>query len=908
MRSRLAVPATASLISRDRLLAKVARARAFPLTFLSAPAGYGKTCLMAQWAEELRAHGESVSWVTLDPADNNLEGIVTCLTEALRQYDETAAAPPANLLGRASASSVNAIATHFVNVIDSLEREIWLFLDDVENLSAEPVLGLLSGLATYQPRNLRLILSGRRNPGLPFAELKGRGRLWEITREDLNFLPEEIAAFFRANNLDDLAGPDIEALSRLTEGWGAALRLVLLSLREKKADQRQAFIHSLSGRTEAITNFLAEAVFRKLPASQQKFLIETSILDRFCPALCEAVTGNTDSQKCLDELLAANLFVHGLDEEGQWYRYHVLFREFLGGKAAQDKGFDSLAAHRRAALWFSDAGIFAAALDHAFAAGDTVLGARLLDQWADVIITGRGMENIDTYFARIPDEDLRAYPKARLVQAWALMLRWQFDPARRILSETENRLAASRTGRKDDAAVALADRALHTRLMLAVFSDDVDTMWRLGQAYLAREPRDPYLKGTAQAALIQAEREQYEFSQIDTRALIAQECFDASARREIGHGFLAAIYGASKAVQGDLDEAAALYEEGLALLLRQRPADSPVAAVIGPLLADISYERDDLTEARRLLDLYLPVVGELGFVDQLVAGYRCAAAISFRDKGLKAGLSVLTKGEAIAQSKGFRRLSEALLEERLRQLLECREFARARHLADRTGLTGRPEAFHPGAPASIADQIRMMAWTRLMIADGRPDVALRALQKWTRLIESRGAFRLLVPLRLLEARAELSRGETTAARRAFRAALKHGLFAGLVRTFLDEGQGIRALLVDYAEGLAADNEAMQAYARRLLAGLDRESKSNPPALTVAAIEEDGSTPSLETLKNREFEILQLVGSGLSNRMISGSLGLTENTVKWYLKKVFAKLHVQSRSEAVMRARQHGLIR
>jgi LuxR family maltose regulon positive regulatory protein len=375
---------------------RLADVLAHPLTLISAPAGFGKTTLLAEWMHNFRfeildfgADAGAVenpkskfqppkfSWLSLDEGDNDPIRFWSYMATGFESACQGAGKPLLEALQAAQPLPIEAMLTLLINGLAQTQQEIVLLLDDYHAIHSQPIHEGVQFLVQHQPPNVHLILLTRRDPPLPLARWRVRGRLLELRAADLRFTQEEAAAFF--NQMMDLAlsAEQIAVLEARTEGWIAGLQLAALSM---KGDSDFAgFINAFTGSNRYVLDYLVDEVFQRLPAATQTFLLRTSLLNRLHAALCNVLTERNDSHALLLQLERENLFLVALDEDRTWWRYHGLFADVLRSRLQETQPELAPVLHRRAAEWYVQRGWLPNAIHHAFAAGDLTLVAGLIE-------------------------------------------------------------------------------------------------------------------------------------------------------------------------------------------------------------------------------------------------------------------------------------------------------------------------------------------------------------------------------------------------------------------------------------------------------------------------------------------------------------------------------------------------
>jgi LuxR family transcriptional regulator, maltose regulon positive regulatory protein len=364
--TKLHIPrARRGLVPRPRLAGRLTEALAGELTVVCAPAGFGKTALLADWA---RRSGRPVAWLSLDAGDNDPVRFWRHVAAALGGVREGVGQRLAPLLGPLAPRSFEAVVTTLVNELAAAPDELVLVLDDYHLIESPAVHESVMFLLGHLPAGLRLAVACRADPPLPLARLRARGQLAELRADQLRFTLEEAAALLREATGPDLPDDAVGALEARSEGWVAGLQLAALSLRGR--EDVAGFVAAFSGSHRYVLDYLAEEVLDRQPEPVRTFLLETSVLDRLCGPLCDAVTGRADGQRLLEAVDRANLFLTPLDDVRGWYRYHHLFADLLRVRLAQEQPERPPVLHRAAAAWHEQHGLADDAIRHALAAGD----------------------------------------------------------------------------------------------------------------------------------------------------------------------------------------------------------------------------------------------------------------------------------------------------------------------------------------------------------------------------------------------------------------------------------------------------------------------------------------------------------------------------------------------------------
>jgi LuxR family maltose regulon positive regulatory protein len=878
VRTKLDPPlSTGDLLVRPGLLQKLQDAVHARLTLLQSPAGYGKTSLLKQWFHALRDSRSHVGWLSVDAADRD----------------------PARLLAYLSAavSPAGVPAAH--------SQPLYLFIDDIHLLAAAP-LAALCQFIDHSPSSLHFIVASRFIPDMPLARMRARGQLLELGVDELKFTPVETQRVVANITDHELTESELAMLQARTEGWITGIKLASAMLTKDVTAARM--LAGFTGNRRAVSDFFAEEVLAALPKEICEFLLQTSVLERLCPTLCNAVTGRENGRQVLNYIEQSGLFVMPLDDERNWYRYHPLFAEFLHRRRLDEHAGTDRELHLSASRWFWTRESPVEAIDHALQGGDPQRAADLLEQRSeDMTYTGK-LQLVCQLAARIPDEILHRCPRTLLCCAWMLTLNLRLDEVRRILEIVKSALLAHESAQDlpADELRSLKYLLLHREMVLAVAEDDAARVEQQCRHLLEAFPdqRHPYLVGTINAQLLYALREQYQLADLDrltatAQGILARSCYSFASIA------LQASVGPSLFFAGRSDAALRALEKGLSESMRFGEPNSPLAALPALPMSEVLYERNDLDRAEELLAASLPCANELGFVDHLMPGYITSARIKHARGDLTGAQQILDEGMGVAMARRLERLRLAIVAERVKFLLQDGHPEQAVRFARSAGIPQSCEHLLPKRGVTTGDEWRAAAWFRIALSEGRMQEALSVGKHWRNFCAARGAIRSLIRWDLLLAQALFISTDVRAAQRALREAIAHGAASRAIRSFIDEGSIIRTLLASTYE---ADLDVMHptdAFAAELLETFNALSKRKH---SLYAVPNRAAPEGLYgKLSVKEREILALVSTGMRNREVATKLGMTEGSVKWYMQQVYDKVGTRRRLQAVERARQFGVI-
>lgn len=887
------------LVPRARLHEWLTAAEHARLVLVRAPAGFGKTTLMLQWMHHLQAAETATAWLGLSEADNDTGRFLTYLAGALRQIDPSLDPGPTGDAFGNEASTASLL--NLLEWVASRDVPFALFLDEFEIIRNPAVHDIVRQTLHHLPEGSLVLIATRELPQIGVGRLRALRQLVDIGLEDLRFSPDETARFLRHADRLVLDDEDLYRLQRCTEGWVAGLQLAALALTGR--EDGKAFIRSLTGSHAHIADYLAEDVLARQPEEVRDFLLKTSILERLCGPLCDAVTDRTDGYEMLAHLERANLFLVPLDDERRWYRYHNLFAQFL--RSRLDRGVRELVAalHRSAAAWLSAQGVSVGAAAHLLAAGDTDEAARLMAGCArDLVKLGR-VRTVSEWVEALPAEALNRHPDLRLAYCWALC-------ARRCYAEAIANLdALPGPGQQESLDPAAHDELLALRPTILLFEGRIE---ECHQAAVANLPNvssfGTFGYGVLQNVLAFCLTTSGQFDE-------AESLLHHALRSHVKAGTMfATVYakcfqGWGQMVQGRLGSALEHYRLALARAREASPGYSVPGALAATFLADALYERDELDEAERLLSEHFAFIPEGSTLDIVLLAYLTLTRIRFARGQEAEALHLLEEAEAMGRDRGAARVAATVRLERVRLALQKGDLAAAeatfRTTDDRPvwqTLKGRClPANDPESP--------QVSRLRLQVRRGEAHTALAGLRSELSRAKASGRHRQALKLRVLTAQALDASGEKRAALRALGEAVQLSAPEGFVRTFVDEGPGVAQLLGELGHaGCAAashDGYPSPSYIRQLLARFGSGASATSP-------EDDAGQGGLESaptedLTDREISILQMLARGLSNQSLADHLFVSVPTVKFHLHNINRKLGATNRTEAVAKARRLHLI-
>jgi LuxR family maltose regulon positive regulatory protein len=871
-------------VERPRIAALVEAVDASRVTTVCAPAGYGKTTAILQITDALAKRGRGILWLAARAGIGNLAQF----TEALK-----AAASVAGIDLPAASSDTSPTEMLAVLATRQAARPV-LVMDDAQLLPAD-VLTLVTQIVASARDALTTIISSRSRLTIPIARLRSLGYLQEIGPDDLRFTLAEAAEFVAKNGHGPVDSALLQRLVDDTRGWPAGIVLASGIVRAEWGDGSPIRPSALRREFES---YFDEEVMSLQSREVRDFLVSTAVIEDLTPPACAAVTGQDDSRRMLEQVEQMGLFLERVDLERTSYRYHPLFREMILRRMQDRDPARAMELHRRASRYFASEGDAMLALDHAELSRDPEFLADQLDALAETLTYAGYLYRIDALATGMSCEVLASRPSLLLALAWRRIRSLAFASAEALIVAAETYL---RDQEESDAMPAwraghLARTVRHRRIMLDAARDDMPRVERAAEALVAELGDDqPYLSCTLLAQLMAARRELYHFH--DMLKL------EAETRRALGRpgsSFASIALKASVAptllVQGKIEPAETMLEEALSLARSIQGDGSGLSALPAMPLAELYYDRGEMDRARELVDTHLPLVRQWGFVDQLAAGHIVHARLMAVAGDSAGALKALDEAHLIAIECGLDRLRAYVVGEQVRMLVRGGEQQAAEAAFRAGGLVPDSEPYPTLHPTRRHESVAI-AWLRLEMQNHRLVRARKVAKRWSEFVRRTGAIRSSIAFELLLAEIAVLEGDRSEARRAMREAVSLAAPRGWSQIFFDEGNAIGSLLVEaYGEGPALDSTTDR-FAAHLVAVFSG----------VPVVEPEDEYGLGSRLVNRELEILRMVGGGLRNREIGNRLGLTEGTVKWYMQQIYDKLGVRRRPQAVMRARQLGIL-
>jgi LuxR family transcriptional regulator, maltose regulon positive regulatory protein len=891
------------LLSRPRLLRTLTEATQRVLVLVCTPAGFGKTSLLASWAQSSR---RPVAWLSLDHGDNDPVRFWHYLAAALQRGQDQLSDREAGLLPGPNPSSPEGLVAALTQQLAGLPEGLVLVLDDYHVIDSEPIHQALALLLTYAPEGFHLVIASRADPPLPLARLRARGQLAELRVHDLRFTAEETSALLREAWGLELADESVAVLETRTEGWAAGLQLVALSLRGRS--DPAGFVQAFTGAHRFVLDYLSEEVLDRQPERLRRFLLESSILDRLGAPVCEAITGRTDAEELLAEAERANLFLVPLDEERRWYRYHPLFAELLRARLRQQQPDRERELHRLAAGWHEAHGLVDDAIRHALGAGEPLWAARLVERHVEELINRGERVTLDRWVSALPEEVVRSRPRLLLTMATSRLIAGRLAEAEQLIGMADTVPLGEQgqhdpsVGREASLTANIAAAAASLRAMVALLRGDASGERSGAAKAVTRLTSQDRVLGTFPS---------YHFAMadwLDGRVREAEQGLTSvvAERQAAGEPFLAlwAAYdlGQVQRARGRLRAAMGTYRAALEEAAPPGRAPMPAAGMALVGMAGVELQRGHLADALGHATEGVGLCRQLVNAGPLVSGLAILAWIRQVTGDPAEALEAIAEAERVVSNREAASLLNPSIPIRPQLLLAKGDITGVQRWAEERGVSEDSEPQYPREP-------EYLVLARLLLAQHAPERALRLLDPLANAAAAQQRIDSLIQARALQALAFQATGDHRQALDVLAGALRLGWPEGYVRVFADEGPPMAALLrrlvaTRQRGGAGVGQQVPMDYLGRVLRALQPAGQRPAPLDREATV----MAGLVEPLTDRELEVLRLLAAGRRNREIADQLVVTLDTVKKHLSHIFDKLGATNRTQALAHARQLGLIR
>lgn len=892
--TKLYVPQLRSdLVLRKHLVDRLNDGINRKLTLISAPAGFGKTTLLSEWISQSKI---PIAWLSLDKGDSDPVQFINYLVAALRGIEASIGKTVLSVIHSLQGSAIDSIVISLIKEASELPDDFALVLDDYHSIDAEEVHRILELLLDYLPAHIHLVIATRADPPLPLARLRVNSQLTELRTMDLCFSADETALFFEKSLQAKLSSRDISMFQTRTEGWIAGLQLAAISI--KGYEDATSFIKSFAGDDRYIMDYLTEEVLNLQPGQIQKFLLETSILNRLSEPLCDFVTRTEGSQSILEKLEGANLFLIALDNKRQWYRYHHLFGDLLRKRLQQTRKDFLSELHSRACEWCKKHGFIDDAIEHALCMNDLELAIHLIEERAEAVWVRGEHNKLRRWLDSLPVELLLSKPYLCIFRAWELFKSGRQDLVEQTLQTAERVMNSS----DDDTAIVqekserlsclVRGRAEAIRSFICGYLGDVPGIIKhAGQAleYLPRH--DLIWRNSATVSLGDAYSIKGDLPAAHLARLEAANAYKITG--DTYFTLLAHIkVGMTLLEQGKLQETLQLFQEQLQFATEKGMEQTDIVGWMSAMWGEVLAEQNDMASAIRMVKKGMQLCENRSFLEIFAWNSICLIKILFYNKDLVRAEKTIQKMRRIAEESDipfwfvqqitFWQIRIWLIQEKLEHAYQAIVESRLDFDKD----------FKPLQKMDFFKLNDYILLARIKIHQGHPDESIRLLQQLIGFAESGERTPRVIEILILQALAFQIKGNRIKAIAVLKKALSLGEPENYIRIFVIEGQPMAQLLEKILE---AERDIPRAYVKKLLMAfkLDKLIKT-----------ENGP---VENLSERELEVMRLIAAGLSNKKIMEELYVSMSTVKTHIRNIYSKLSVNSRTQATIKAKELNLL-
>jgi LuxR family maltose regulon positive regulatory protein len=884
------------------------------LILISAPAGFGKSTLLSQWAAQTHSH---VAWYSLDEGDNDRTRFLTYLIASLQKLQPEIGLTALIMQQSPQPHPLEEVLTNLINDMLNWDNDLSIVFDDYHLITDADVHRAMEFMLDHIPPKIHFIVSSRSEPPFSLARLRVRNTFTEVNEKDLRFQGDEASAYLNKVMELNLSPEEIEILEKRTEGWIAGLQMAALSIQSQQDKSR--IIHSLSGTHRFILDYLIEEVLEHQSPLIQTFMLRTSILDHLSGELCEHVLGDDFiesaetqvdealkinlnepgyGQLILESLDKQNLFILPLDDERRWYRYHRLFSELLQNQLASKHPDLIPVLHLRASDWCERNGLLNEAVRHTLSSGDHDRAAKLVGQHALTLVYFGNLSTLARWLDALPGNVKESHPWLCIAHAWALTFAGQLDQVASLIHCAEESLDTIHDPVEKNRIAGIVDAL---RAYLLAIRGSMSLAAEFAREALKLLPSDDLkLRGFSAMLLATVLRWNGELSE----AIDAYH--DAIAINQSAGDYNVLVESLCdlaelQALHGELQRSIQTCKKALEVgskQLKQTGVRLQSHGYAHIRLSDALLECNDLEQARKYALEGLALVEDWGQADLLVRVY------------LELGRVLLASNEIEGAQAALRDAMQLAVDlspwyvTRVQALQATIDLRQGDH---REAIAWAEETFHE-LPAELEFQhfeiyiaIVRAELAALRHLGKRQEPAQRALSLLKDLLEltdERGAKRYLIEALVLDSLLNHERDQTARSKESLLQALRIGEAHGFIRVFLDEGSQLEQLLVD----LQASTEDLQSdYLDNLLKSFRAAAQ---PGESAQVYSQQGL---VEPLSERELEVLGYLDTHLTSTEIAEALNIAVSTVRTHIKSIYSKLDAHNRNEAVGRAQELDLL-
>lgn len=922
------------LVERPRLVDRLNEEAYRSLFLIKAPSGFGKTALLSQWRQSLLAQGCKVGWINLDDSDNEESQFLGYVMAALQQAGCDFGQGALAVYQRGEPNAAALFVTALINDLSTLDSEIYLVLEDYHCITNHEIHALLERVLTYAPTNFHLAISSRTEPPFALQQLRIHDRVTEVGIKALRFTHDETREVLSKRVPAEVSQEQSREIHDATEGWVAGIQMLSMAWR---ADDPYAAHTAVTAMRPQMSEAILQSTLDSMAPEVADMLQRLSIFDRFSAELCEAVIGTSNAEETLEKLAADCALLVPLDHKERWYRFHPLFADYLRRRlvarvvddlgvlhararahlerkdASLSREFMALirecrialsavdlgSLHLKASVWFEQHGYYIEAVQHAVGADEDEYAYDLIERCAMTVVADGDLNTVLAWLTNMPEAELSKRWRLRLAKYWAAVLSNDLRASSVDLQKLSAGVSVPNGITPFELAVCRAAFACVGEHSADVL--ELDELWP--------PSGDTFHNEVACNALSYA----YSFAGRHEKVREVQAWLMENVRApNITFAYNRGVIAWTSVIQGDLASAERMLRDAVAITEEKYGRRSIPACAVAGYLAEVLYVTNALDDLEDLLAGRLDVMNRMLFFESLVRAYVMGARVRFVRGDVHGAHDLLDRLKSYGNSKGLVRPVAAAIGERVRMALLQGDRASAQSLQSR--LDGIADGYGDescwptlGSALEIPLTARLSR-IRCMIASGDAAKALQFLDSLARLPVISERFDISIRVHILRAMALESQKEREGAEQEMGDALRLSAWAGVVRSFTDEGKSCEIVLKAISAKLdwgKPDLDGVRIHLDRILASFG--SCQQPIPDTGATRREISPEFGSFKLSMRERDVLQFLAQGMPNKRIATTMNVSIDTVKWHLKNIFSKLDAADRFQAIEKARLAGLI-
>lgn len=849
------------------------------ITLVSAPPGYGKTSLIVEWSKKSDLN---FIWLTLDKGDNEPVRFFSYFIAALQQVDKNIGIAALSLLDAPQLPPLDLLAGALLNDITGLQSRTVLVFDDFQHINDEFTNETLRYFLENQLQNLHMAIITRQDPGISFSKHRARGLITEIREADLRFSHQESLDFIKTTMKLQLTEEQVSVLETKTEGWAAGLQLSALSIQGRDDKALIKFLDEFSGTQRYIIDYLFEEAFTQLPEGLKGFLLQTSILDRFCSQLCDELLDRHDSSSVINRISRDNIFISSLDEYSHWYRYHTLFRDILKTELNEEQ---QKALHIKASVWFELNCLYDEAISHAIAGQSFDNLERLLVKTAWSLIQNGEIRTLYDRIQALPVEWRENNNEIKMYRAWCLLLTGDGKEASRQMNDIDfTELVRYRPEIKANMLILQIFKAASFKEFLPLRLPE--------QAIDFIESDDPVLRT---AALYCTAQIKSFLGDLDASIRYYHEAYNNALKAR--QYFMAMISVKNLSVtlllRGRKTDAVNICNSGMTRLVDARGELLPAASILYVPLGMAYYSEDNLERAYECFDKGISICRKLSLMHFAIQGEMSMALLQFAMHDVDGALKTIHDSSRSLREIGMEIGVPMFTAIEAELYLRKGDLDFAQKWVEKMGLNGADLS-------GVMDERQYFTFARILTAQGKYAEARTVLDKLETLAEEGDRIYRLITVHILKAVNYFKMNRQDLSQNSMERALKLAVPESYFRLFLDEDSCIFPLLIK-VRPLAPEfiDILSEKYRLENTAAADMQKNSSQKPMSS---ENKNMQGLIEQLSDRELEVLGLVAAGLSNQEIADRLFISLGTTKWHVTNIFSKLGVRNRVQAVEAAK------